>query len=189
MKVTFVTGNKGKVAELQAMLAPLGWEVVQDLRGYPEIQAPILADVTEYGADHLLASGLQPPFLLEDSGLFVDALKGFPGVFSRHALDTLGCEGILRLMEGVPETNRTATFATDLLFVERTRRRHFEGVCHGRVALEASGTGGFGFDPVFIPAARTRTFAEMSMEEKSRVSHRGQAVRLLLSAINQTAKP
>ncbi|HLF16181.1 MAG TPA: non-canonical purine NTP pyrophosphatase, partial [Candidatus Thermoplasmatota archaeon] len=80
MRLTFVTGNPGKARELAAALAPHGVEVVQDPRGYPEMQADTLDEVAAFGADHLLASGLPPPFVLEDAGLFVDALQGFPGV-------------------------------------------------------------------------------------------------------------
>lgn len=187
-RLTFVTGNKGKVAELAALAAPHGIEAVQDARGYPEIQASTLAEVTEAGADHLLRSGLEPPFLLEDSGLFVDSLRGFPGVYSRHALDTLGLAGLLRLLDGA--NLRSARFDTDLLLVDASRvRRHFRGTCAGRIAQAPSGTQGFGFDPVFIPEGEHRTFAEMTLAEKAGLSHRGQAVRLLLAYLSESAKP
>jgi len=188
-RLTFVTGNKGKATELGALLAPHGFEVMQDPRGYPEIQADTLAEVTEAGADHLLANGLQPPFVLEDSGLFIDSLKGFPGAYSRHALDTIGCDGILRLMAEVPLAQRSARFEADLLLVEGRRRRHFAGLCPGRIATEAAGAGGFGFDPIFAPAGRSHTFAEMPPAGKSRLSHRGQAARALLEWLSETAKP
>jgi XTP/dITP diphosphohydrolase len=185
----FVTGNAGKARELRALLAPRGIDVVQDARGYPELQAGSLAEVTDAGADHLLASGLEPPFVLEDSGLFVDALRGFPGVYSRHALDTVGVAGLLRLLDGVPPPRRTARFATDLLLVEAGGRRHFEGVCEGTIAAAPAGDAGFGFDPVFVPAGHSHTFAQMDAGEKNRLSHRGQAVRRLLAHPFETAKP
>src|SRR5690349_8681515 len=72
-RLVFVTGNAGKVAELSAQLKPLGIAVIQDKRGYPEVQADTLREVAEAGARHLLAAGLVPPFVLEDSGLFVAA--------------------------------------------------------------------------------------------------------------------
>jgi XTP/dITP diphosphohydrolase len=188
--LAFVTGNAGKLAELRDLLAPRGIEVVGDGRGYPEIQAGTLAEVTEAGANHLLASGLKPPFLLEDSGLFVSALRGFPGVFSRHALETIGCRGVLDLLRGVEPEVRGASFAADLTLVEADgSRRHFEGSCKGRIAERAAGSGGFGFDPIFIPDGQARTFAEMGPGEKSRFSHRGQAVRALAAYLSQTASP
>ena len=186
-RLTFVTGNKGKAAELAALAAPYGIQVVQDARGYPEIQASSLAEVTEAGADHLLRSGLEPPFLLEDSGLFVDALRGFPGVYSRYALDTLGLAGLLRLLGG--QGSRAARFESDLLLVGPGARHLFHGTCAGTIAREARGEGGFGFDPVFIPAGETRTFAQMPMADKALLSHRGQAVRLLLAHLSESAKP
>jgi XTP/dITP diphosphohydrolase len=186
-RLTFVTGNKGKVAELAALAAPHGIEVVQDARGYPEVQASSLAQVTEAGADHLLRSGLEPPFLLEDSGLFVDSLRGFPGVYSRHALETIGIRGILRLLDGPGP--RGARFESDLLLVEAGARHHFHGTCAGTIATEARGEGGFGYDPVFIPAGEARTFAQMPMAEKARLGHRGKAVGLLLAYLSESAKP
>lgn len=187
-RLTFVTGNKGKVAELAALLSPQGIEVVQDGRGYPEVQAPSLAQVTEAGADHLLRSGLAPPFLLEDSGLFVDSLRGFPGVYSRHALETIGIRGLLRLLDGPGP--RGARFESDLLLVEGPRtRHHFHGACAGTIAHEARGEGGFGFDPLFVPEGEARTFAQMPLSEKGRLSHRGKAIGRLLAYLSESAKP
>ncbi|MCA1810624.1 MAG: RdgB/HAM1 family non-canonical purine NTP pyrophosphatase [Halobacteriales archaeon] len=178
--LTFVTGNAGKVAELSALLAPLGIQVAADGRGYPEVQAGTLREVTEAGAKHLLDSGLRPPFILEDSGLFVAALKGFPGVYSRYALDTLGIAGLLQLLRGVELETRTAAFQADLAYVDPTGAvHHFAGACRGRIAERPSGSNGFGFDPVFVPEGHPLTFADMDPAEKSRLSHRGQAVMLL----------
>jgi len=185
--ITFVTGNAGKVRELQGLLAPHGYSVVQDSGGYPEVQADTLAEVAEAGARHLLGR-LRPPFLLEDSGLFVAELKGFPGVYSRHALDTIGCAGILALLRGAPAERRGAEFRTHLLFVDAGGAfRGFDGVCEGRIAEAAQGAGGFGFDPIFAPAGEERTFAEMDTAEKGRLSHRGKAVRAFLEHLSKTA--
>lgn len=189
-RLTFVTGNAGKVAELTALVAPLGYTVVQDKRGYPEIQEDTLAAVCEAGARHLLDSGCPPPFLLEDSGLFVAALRGFPGVYSRHALDTIGCAGVLRLLRDTEQELRTAGFQTHLLYVDVDGARHgFAGVCKGRIAELPAGTAGFGFDPIFVPDdGDGRTFAEMDGTAKNRLSHRGQAVRAFLDHLAKSAK-
>jgi XTP/dITP diphosphohydrolase len=188
--LTFVTGNAGKVAEMAALLAPLGIQVVADGRGYPEVQAETLREVTEAGARHLLASGLRPPFILEDSGLFVGALKGFPGVYSRHALDTVGTAGLLRLLRDVELESRGAAFQADLAYVDPAGAvHHFAGTCPGRIPERPSGSGGFGFDPVFAPAGHTLTFAAMDPAEKSRLSHRGQAAILLARHLARTASP
>ncbi|MEA3136001.1 MAG: XTP/dITP diphosphohydrolase [Thermoplasmata archaeon] len=188
-RITFVTGNAGKARELREQLAPLGIEVVQDARGYPEVQADTLAEVAEAGARHLLASGLKPPFLLEDSGLFVAALRGFPGVYSRHALDTIGCPGVLRLLQDVEAEMRTAAFQAHLLYVDGAGGLHgFDGTCPGRIAERAAGAGGFGFDPVFQPRGHDQTFAEMKPAEKARSSHRGMAVRAFLDFLDKSTK-
>ncbi len=186
--VTFVTGNAGKVAELRELLDPLGIAVIPDDRGYPEIQHDTLRGVTEAGAGYLLATGLEPPFLLEDAGLFVDDLRDWPGVYSRHAFDALGCDGLLQLMQG--RTNRTASFLADLCFVDHHGDpHHFEGECRGTIANEVHGSGGFGYDPVFIPDdADGRTFAEMDAAQKTALSHRGQAVRAFVLHLEQTRK-
>jgi|SRR5688572_33187 len=188
-QLTFVTGNAGKAAELRAQLKPRGIAVVQDGRGYPEVQADALREVAEAGARHLLAAGLRPPFVLEDSGLFVAALRGWPGVYSRHALDTVGIPGLLRLMAPVEKEMRTAAFQACLLYADAAGKLHaFEGSCPGRIADQPAGTGGFGFDPVFVPRGHDQTFAEMDATEKRALSHRGAAVRAFLEFLDETAK-
>jgi XTP/dITP diphosphohydrolase len=184
-----VTGNPGKARELAAQLKPLGIAVVQDKRGYPEIQADTLAEVAEAGARHLLGGGLKPPFLLEDSGLFVAALRGFPGVYSRHTLETVGCAGLLKLMADVEIEMRSAAFQAHLLYVDPAGRLHgFAGACPGRIADRASGAGGFGFDPIFVPRGHDQTFAEMDPAEKAALGHRGQAVRAFLAFLGKSTK-
>lgn len=188
-RITFVTGNAGKADELRRQLAPLGIEVDQDARGYPEIQADSLAAVAEAGARHLLGAGLAPPFLLEDSGLFVAALRGFPGVYSRHTFDTLGCPGLLRLLQDVEHEMRSAAFRAHLLYVDAAGAMHgFDGACAGRIAERPAGQGGFGFDPIFVPRGHDRTFAEMAPAEKGATSHRGQAVRAFLAFLEKSTK-
>jgi XTP/dITP diphosphohydrolase len=187
--LTFVTGNAGKFAELRDQLAPRGIMVVQDKRGYPEIQAETLRQVAEAGAAHLLATGLKPPFVLEDSGLFVAALRGWPGVYSRHALDTVGIPGLLRLAADVELEMRTAAFQACLLYVDAAGATHaFEAACPGRIAERAAGDNGFGFDPVFIPRGHDLTFAQMDPGQKTALGHRGRAVRAFLDFLDKTAK-
>lgn len=189
-RLTFVTGNAGKLSEMTSLLSPLGIEVVGDGRGYPEVQASTLAEVTEAGARHLLATGLAPPFILEDSGLFVAALRGFPGVYSRHAQDTIGNAGLLTLLQAVELEMRAASFQADLCYVDPAGvLHHFEGTCRGRIAERATGTGGFGFDPLFVPAGEEQTFAQMDPAAKGRISHRGKAAVALFRHLSEAAKP
>ncbi len=172
MEVIFVTSNLGKVGEARRYLEPLGIRVIQRHILYPEIQADELEDVAEYGAKWL-AERLNIPFFLDDSGLFIEALKGFPGVYSAYAYKTLGIQGILKLLEG--ETNRGAYFKSVIAYWDG-ELHIFRGVVNGVITKEPRGTGGFGFDPIFLPDGFSKTFAEMSVEEKNRISHRGRAL-------------
>ncbi len=180
----FITGNEGKVRELQTLLEPKGINVVQHDFGYPEIQADSLEDVSTAAVGYLLAMEVEPPFVLEDAGLFISGLNGFPGVYSRHALDTIGCDGVLRLMQDHELEMRTAAFRACLTHVDEERNFHHHlGTCKGRIADQAAGTHGFGFDPIFIPDGHDRTFAEMTDEEKGQLSHRGAAARKFAASL------
>lgn len=183
MNLTFCTTNAGKRAELAALVEPLGYRVTAYAEGYPELQADTLDEVTAHGAD-ALRDKVTPPFLLEDSGLFVHALAGFPGVYSRYALDTIGLAGLLRL--AAPHADRRAHFATDLVLVHHGVH-HFTGRLDGVLATEPRGTGGFGFDSVFVPDGHTRTLAQMHPDEKNALSHRGKAVQALLAHLRSQA--
>ena len=174
MKLTFVTGNKGKVHEAATALAPLGHDVVPADLHPVEIQAETLEEVARAKCE-VLVGRLEPPFFVDDGGLFVEALNGFPGVFSAHALRKIGVPGILKLMEGVAD--RRAHFAAVVGLWDGERVRTFSGRCDGRLATAPRSDGhGFGFDPVFVPDGFDRTFGELPAEVKNRVSHRGKAL-------------
>ncbi len=176
-KIHFITSNPHKVAEMQKKLMPLGYRVVQTHMHYPEIQADTLEEVAKYGAKWLLRR-VVAPFILEDAGLFIKALNGFPGVYSKHVFLTIGNEGILKLMCGTEE--RDAEFRSVIALVEEKEVLLFIGKCMGEITYEARGSGGFGFDPIFVPQGQRRTFAEMSTTEKNAHSHRGRAVEKLI---------
>lgn len=187
--ITFVTGNPGKVEEMRELLDPLGIAVVQDDRGYPEIQHDELSGVAEAGAGYLLATGVEPPFILEDAGLFIGSLKGFPGVYSSYVQHTIGNAGVLRLMRDLEAEQRGAAFLADLCFVDASGvPRHFEGRVQGRISQRARGSGGFGFDPIFIPDGHEKTLAEMTRAEKAAISHRGAAARAFAAHLGKEVK-
>ncbi len=171
-----VTSNDGKAREFAAALEGTGWRVERVAMEYQEVQADTLDEVAMDSALWLMARGsVEPPFVLEDAGLFVDALDGFPGVYSAYVHRTVGCEGILRLMEG--RRDRSARFESRLALVLADGSVEvLSGTCRGTVPTEARGTGGFGFDPVFVPEGEGRTFAEMGTREKEGHSHRGRAL-------------
>jgi len=167
--ITFATGNEGKLAEARNQLEPLGFPVEGYADGYPEIQADTLEAVARFGLDHL-AGRLEEPFLLEDAGLFVDTLDGFPGVYSSYAFGTIGNEGVLDLLGDREE--RRARFRSVVGLREEDANRTFVGEIEGRITHQPRGDGGFGFDPIFEPLEAERTFAEMSQDEKVEISHR-----------------
>lgn len=174
MKLVFATGNKGKAHEAQTALAPLGIEVeARDLKPV-EIQGDTLEEIARAKCE-VLAGKVGGPFIVDDGGLFVHALKDFPGQYSAFVLRTLGVPGILKLMEGVED--RRAHFAAVVAYHDGTRVHAFAGRCDGRLADAPRSTGhGFGFDPIFVPEGEEKTFGELPAEVKNRLSHRGRAL-------------
>jgi XTP/dITP diphosphohydrolase len=159
MKIGFVTSNPGKIREAQARLEALGVEVVGTRRELEEIQSDSLDEVARHKARQLLGK-VKPPFFIEDAGLSIDALEGFPGVYSSYVFRTIGNEGILRLLSSLPSTKRTATFHAVIAYVDPRSRIHLlRGQAHGRIAAKPRGEQGFGFDPIFLPQGSSRTFA------------------------------
>jgi XTP/dITP diphosphohydrolase len=185
MRLQLVTSNEGKFREVRAALEKRGHEVAWKRFPYPEVQTASLDEVIEEGLAWLRAKmGESEPFMIDDSGLFITGLKDFPGVFSAHALKTIGNAGILKLMAGVED--RRARFEARIgLWSPETGPRIFPGRIDGRIALEPKGAGGFGFDPIFIPECDTRTFAEIGTDEKNAFSHRGRAVAAMLEFLDK----
>lgn len=174
MRITFVTGNEGKLHEARVALSALGHDVVGSPLRPVEIQADTLEEISRAKCE-VLEGRLDPPFFVDDGGLFVEALRGFPGVFSAHALKRIGVPGILKLMEGVED--RRAHFACVVSYHDGERVRSFAGRCDGTLAEAPRSTGhGFGFDPIFVPEGERATFAELPAETKNRLSHRGRAL-------------
>lgn len=176
----FMTSNDGKHREVKAALEPLGMTVHRTDIEYPEVQADTLEEVAFFAMDHLKEE-MEGDFLIEDSGLFIEPLGGFPGVYSAYVLRTIGNRGILRLLEGRGEGDRGATFRSCFgIFTTSGGAKVVSGECKGTISIEVRGKGGFGYDPIFVPEGDERTFAEMAVEEKNAVSHRGRALKALL---------
>ena len=170
----FITSNKGKVKELQNKLSDLQIEVLQHDLGYPEPQVSSLEEVAQFGVKYLQQLGIDRPFILEDAGLFIDELKGFPGVYSKYVFTTIGNQGILDLLKD--SQDRTATFQSVIAYATPQGEPHlFKGECNGTLATSMRGSNGFGYDPLFIPKNNTQTFAEMTTQQKNTYSHRGKA--------------
>jgi len=180
----FITGNENKVRELRASLEPLGFDVIQADAGYSEIQSDSLDDVVRHGLEDLRARG-EDNIIIEDSGLFIDDLGGFPGVYSAYVFDTLGNKGILKLLRSADDIDRGASFKTTLGLLQGGEVLLFHGICNGRIAREMRGEGGFGYDPIFMPEGGDRAFGEMSREEKNTFSHRGRAAEELAEFLKE----
>ncbi|RKI07377.1 RdgB/HAM1 family non-canonical purine NTP pyrophosphatase [Corallococcus sp. AB030] len=186
-KLLFATGNAGKLRELRALVGD-AVEVVS-LKDLPPIPEPVEdADTLEGNAvkkarEYSKATGL--PALADDSGLFVDALDGQPGVLSaRYAPgdDKARYEKLLTELADVPDEKRTASFRCALALVtgRGDEARVEVGRCEGVILRAPKGTNGFGYDPVFqVEGEGGRSMAELAPEEKSRVSHRARAFQLM----------
>jgi XTP/dITP diphosphohydrolase len=175
--IYFITSNKGKLREAIEKLRPIGYSVEQKDVGYPEIQADTLEEVAVQGVQHV-RERCNKAFILEDAGLFIDAVKGFPGVYSKYVFFTLGLPGILQLLDG--EKNRTAVFRSVYAYSEPGKQPVIvAGECQGTITREPRGGNGFGYDPIFQPTGVKKTFAEMAIQEKNQYSHRAAALEKL----------
>ena len=176
-RIVFVTGNRHKVEEVNVVLRRCGYEAVPQANTVKmEIQSESLEEVAALAAAAAYTA-IRRPLIVEDAGLFIKQLNGFPGPYSSYVYKTIGIRGVLKLLEGVDD--REAEFVSVIALAYSGGVRLFKGTVRGTIAEQPRGSGGFGFDPVFVPEGYTRTFAEMSVEEKTAVSHRGKAAQEL----------
>ncbi len=167
--IRFVTGNEGKVREAREYLPA---EVEQVDYDYAEVQSDDLETIVRRGAREAYEElGADRGVLVDDTGLFVEALSGFPGPYSAYVDDTLGIERVWELVDN--EENRKAAFRTVMAYCDGEGVETFEGAVRGRI-VAPRGDGGFGYDPIFEYDGET--FAEMSTEKKNAISHRGRAL-------------
>lgn len=173
-KLIFITSNRGKFLEAQKLLRDFEIELEQVDLDVTEPQADSLEEVVRKCAEEA-SRVIKGGFIIDDSGLFIKSLNGFPGVYSSYVFRTIGYEGILKLLSGVAD--RSAYFETALAYGEQGGEiKIFRGRVDGEISTEARGENGFGFDPIFKPLGSNLTFAEMSTEEKNRFSHRAKAL-------------
>ena len=175
MILKIVTSNPGKVEEFSKAFSGIGLDFEHVRISYQEPQVSSLEEVVESGIKELRAQGLSD-FMIDDSGMFVDHLKGFPGVYSSYVQKTVGNSGVLKLMENV--TDRSARFECCIGCCVKDEIIMVTGVSPGHILNEPQGEGGFGYDPIFSPDGK-RSFAEMPLDEKNGISHRGRAIGLL----------
>ena len=189
-RIALATHNPHKLRELGRICGewPVEWVSVEtrDPGDFP--------DVEETGADYLenaslkaraVAEALGMPALADDSGIEVDALGGRPGPRSaryagEHATDEENLRALIQAIRGVPTSGRTARYrCVAALAHPGAGVEHVEGACEGTLRTRPAGSGGFGYDPIFTPVGWDRTMAELTDEEKDRISHRGRAFRAL----------
>lgn len=192
-KVVLATGNAGKVRELADLLGNFGLDVVAQtelgVESAEETGLTFIENAILKARHAAQITGL--PAIADDSGLAVDVLGGAPGIYSARyagleASDQQNLEKLLAALKDVPDEQRKARFHCVLVYM-----RHAEDptplVCHGcwegQITREAAGQGGFGYDPIFFVPSEGKTAAELTRDEKRAISHRGQALKLLLEAM------
>ncbi|MEL9991171.1 MAG: XTP/dITP diphosphatase [Thermoproteus sp.] len=172
MKIFFATSNPNKVVEARSVLRRYSIDVEQKKVKKLEIQADDVEAIAEAAASRLCQEG-EDLIVVEDDGLYIKALNGFPGPYSEYVYRTLGLSGVLKLLEGV--VDRGAVFKSAVAICIGGSVKVFTGLVEGYISDRPRGLGGFGFDPIFIPKGYVKTFAELGVDEKSSISHRAKA--------------
>lgn len=175
--VFFATNNVNKFNEARKVLGrykiAVGMLRVKNL----EIQSDSLEEIAKTSVTHAFQQ-CHLPVIVEDAGLFIEALNGFPGPYASYVYKTIGNEGLLKLMKGI--THRKACFRSVVAYLseELDVPVCFKGEANGEIIEDVrKGCSGFGFDPIFKPSGSEKTFAEMSIDEKNKHSHRAKAFR------------
>ena len=190
-RFVLATFNPDKLKEIRSIWQDVGWELIS-LNAFPD--AVPVPETGETFLDNALIKAraafdrTRLPSVADDSGLEVDRLNGKPGVHSsrfagKNASYAENNAKLLRLMEGVPEAERTARFRCVVALVEDGCEHWVEGTCEGLILSKPQGLSGFGYDPLFYLPETGKTFAEMTGAEKHAVSHRGEAFRRMSEAI------
>ena len=153
-----VSSNREKIKEFRRLLAP---EIKVEVRKeeYDEIRSDDAAKIAAVAAEEL-AARLQQPVMVEDAGIFIDALHGFPGTYSKHVYNKIGLPGLVKLLEG--ENNRRAYYQSAIAYCEPGKKaKTFVGRCYGSIATEKRGSNGWGHDPIFIQAGKRKKYGEL----------------------------
>lgn len=196
IRIIVATKNDGKVKEIKRLLDGYGYEILslKDL--------DIKADIEETGGSFEENSLIKARavrkltgdiVIADDSGLEIDFLNGAPGIYSSRFLGITNekkqYEGVLALMEGVPDEYRTARYRCAASLVTDTDEMIFSGILEGKIAFKPKGDNGFGYDPVFFVPEYRKTMAQLDSETKNKISHRGKAFELLASKLKNWSRP
>jgi len=198
-RVVLASGNAHKLREFADLLADSGFSLLRQsefgIDPPPETGATFLDNALIKARNASRISGL--PAIADDSGIEVDALGGAPGVHSaryagENASDAENLDKLLGALEGIAPQARTARYRCIIVFVanaDDARPLVGEGTWEGRIISARRGSGGFGYDPSFVPRGETRTTAELPAAEKHSLSHRGQAMRAFLAKLRARPQP
>ena len=197
MELLVATRNRGKVREIGKALGGMGFRIrsLHDFEDVPDVEE----DGRTFGENALKKARFYSRFLnlltvSDDSGLVVDSLNGRPGIYSARfagekATDQENNKKLLNLMENVPASRRDARFRCAIAIVSpRGEEVVVEGECRGKIGFKEVGKRGFGYDPLFILPQLKKTVAQLTLDEKNRVSHRGKALRKLQRVIGKFAE-
>lgn len=172
----FATSNPHKFDEAQFVVKGFGLTLKRLPSKGLELQADEVSEIASFSArESYRRFGL--PLIVEDTGLFIKSLGGFPGCYSSFAFKSLGCDGILRLLS--PSLGREAGFVSAVAYCAGGAPRVFTGRLGGRISKRTEGSGGFGFDPIFVPLGARKTLGQMTLKQKCGLSHRALALRAL----------
>ncbi len=194
MKLVFATHNPNKLQEIQALLPQTITLLSLDDIGCTE-DIPETAQTLEENA-LIKANYVKQKYgydcFADDTGLEVESLNNDPGVYSaRYAGEQNDAEAnmnkLLTELNGI--TNRKAQFRTVIALITQSQEKLFTGICKGVILKEKKGEKGFGYDPVFQPVGYSKTFAQLSREEKNKISHRGKAIQLLIQFLSKPDYP
>lgn len=192
MEIILATNNKNKVKEISEKLKQFNIKVISQEEAGCDIEVEETSNTFKGNAElkaEAIYKILGKPVIAEDSGLEIDALNGEPGVYSKryagpNATDEDRINKVLDLMQDIEDEKRTARFKCVICYIDGNSEKHFfEGICEGKIIKEPIGENGFGYDPIF--QYDTRTTAQMSSEEKNKISHRGRAIDKLVKYIEE----
>jgi XTP/dITP diphosphohydrolase len=174
MVIKFITSNEHKYMEVSAAFQKKGLSLSWQKKKYEEIQA---SDNETICMDSCikLAEDIEQPFFIDDTGLYIEKLNGFPGPYASYVQDTIGNSGIIKLASG-----SDAYFKTVISLMMQNKVYQFTGILIGKISDKESDGNKFGYDPIFIPAGYSKTLAELSPGDKNAMSHRGKALNNLI---------
>ena len=186
-KYILASSNSNKITEIASQLKNIDILSLSDLGYFDEInETGLTLEENALLKSQTIYQIYKIDTIADDTGLEVDCLSGEPGVFSAryagvHGDSKLNIEKLLKKMNKF--SNRTAKFRTVICLKTKLKELFFEGICHGTISNKPLGLNGFGYDAVFIPNGQSKTFAQMNLSEKNKISHRFKAVKLLINYI------